>query len=52
VPLYLVKARGLSIGKMAELGGLIYIVFAASSMSAGSLYDKETSTASHLGSRC
>lgn len=40
LPLYLVKARGLSIGQMAELGGLIYIVYAVSSMSAGWLSDR------------
>jgi MFS family permease len=40
LPLYLIKARGLSIGQMAELGGLIYIVFAASSISAGWLSDR------------
>jgi MFS family permease len=40
LPLYLVKARGLSIGQMAELAGSIYIVFAASSMLAGWLSDR------------
>jgi MFS family permease len=40
LPLYLVKARGLSVGQMAEIGGLIYIVYAATSLSAGSLSDR------------
>jgi sugar phosphate permease len=40
LPLYLVKARGMSIEQMAELSGLVYIVFAASSMSAGWLSDR------------
>jgi MFS family permease len=40
LPLYLVKARGLSVGQMAEIGGLIYIVYAASSFSAGRLSDR------------
>lgn len=39
LPLYLVKARGLSVEQMAVLGGLIYAVYAASSMSAGLLSD-------------
>ncbi len=39
LPLYLVKARGLSVVEMAELGGLIYIVYAISSLSAGYLSD-------------
>jgi MFS family permease len=38
--LYLVKARGLSVGQMAEIGGLIYIVYAAMSFSAGRLSDR------------
>jgi MFS family permease len=40
LPLYLVKARGLTVGQMAEIGGLIYIVYAASSFSAGRLSDR------------
>ena len=40
LPLYLVKARGLSMRQMAELGGLIYLVFAASSYSIGWLTDQ------------
>jgi fucose permease len=40
LPLYLVKARGLSVGQMAELGGLIYLVYAASSYSIGWLSDR------------
>jgi MFS family permease len=39
LPLYLVKARGLSVEQMAELGGLIYLVFAASTYSIGRLSD-------------
>jgi MFS family permease len=40
LPLYLVKARGLSVIQMAELGGLIYVVYAASSYSIGWLSDR------------
>jgi MFS family permease len=40
LPLYLVKARGLSVEQMAELGGLIYLVFAASTYSIGRLSDR------------
>jgi MFS family permease len=40
LPLYLVKSRGLSLGEMAELGGLIYLVYAASSYSFGWLADR------------
>jgi MFS family permease len=40
LPLYLVKARGLSVGQMAQIGGLIYIVYAASSFSTGWLSDR------------
>jgi MFS family permease len=40
LPLYLVKSRGLSVGQMAEIGGLIYLVYAASSYSAGRLADR------------
>lgn len=40
LPLYLVKARGLSLGQMAKLGGLIYLVFAASMYSFGWLSDR------------
>jgi len=40
LPLYLVKSRGLSMGEMAELGGLIYLVYAASSYSFGWLADR------------
>jgi MFS family permease len=39
LPLYFVKARGLSVGEMAQLGGLIYLVFAASTYSVGLLSD-------------
>ncbi len=40
LPLYLVKARGLSVEHMAELGGLIYVVYAISSMTVGRLSDR------------
>jgi len=39
LPLYLVKSRGLSVGQMGELGGLIYLVYAASSYCVGRLSD-------------
>jgi MFS family permease len=40
LPLYLVKERGLSMGQMASLGGLIYLVYAASSLGLGALVDR------------
>jgi len=40
LPLYLVKTRGFSVAEMAELGGLIYLMFAASSMFTGWLSDR------------
>lgn len=40
LPLYLVKTRGFSVAEMAELGGLIYVVYAASSMLTGWLSDR------------
>jgi MFS family permease len=40
LPLYLVKARGFSVAQMAELGGLIYLVYAASSIATGWLTDR------------
>jgi len=40
LPLYLVKARGLSVEHMAELGGLIYLVYAISSITVGRLSDR------------
>jgi len=40
LPLYLVKARGFSVIQMAELGGLIYLVYAASSLATGWLSDR------------
>jgi MFS family permease len=40
LPLYLVEARGLSVGQMAKLAGLIYLVFAASTYSMGWLSDR------------
>jgi MFS family permease len=40
LPLYLVKERGLSMSEMASLGGLIYLVYAASSLGFGALVDR------------
>ena len=40
LPLYLVKSRGLSIAHMAELGGAIYIAYAASMALTGWLSDR------------
>ena len=40
LPLYLVKFRGFSISHMAELSGLIYLVYAASSFATGRLSDR------------
>ena len=40
LPLYLVKARGFSVAEMAEIGGLIYLVYAGSSLATGWLSDR------------
>ena len=40
MPLYLVKARGYSVGHMAELGGLAYLAYAASIAAAGWATDR------------
>jgi MFS family permease len=40
LPLYLVKARGFSVAEMAQIGGLIYVVYAASTMATGWLSDR------------
>jgi MFS family permease len=40
LPIYLVKTRGFSVSQMAELGGLIYLVYAASSIATGWLTDR------------
>jgi MFS family permease len=40
LPLYLVKARGLSISRMAEISGVVYAVYAISSFTAGRLSDR------------
>jgi MFS family permease len=40
LPLYLVKARGLTMSEMAQVGGLIYLVYAASSMATGAVCDR------------
>jgi MFS family permease len=39
MPLYLVKARGFSVEAMSEVGGLIYLAYAASNAAAGWLTD-------------
>jgi MFS family permease len=40
LPTYLVKARGFTVPQMAELSGLIYLVYGASALSAGWLADR------------
>jgi MFS family permease len=40
LPLYLVKARGLSMTRMAQISGLVYAVYAISSFAAGRLSDR------------
>ncbi|HEV2364977.1 MAG TPA: MFS transporter [Caulobacteraceae bacterium] len=40
LPLYLVKAHGLGMAQMARLGGLIYLVYAASSLLTGLVCDR------------
>ena len=40
LPLYLVKAHGLTMSRMAEVGGMIYLVYAASSFIGGWLADR------------
>jgi MFS family permease len=40
IPLYLVKARGISVTHMAEIGGLIYLAYSASICFAGWLADR------------
>lgn len=40
LPLYLVKARGFSVSQMAELGAVIYVIYAASSLTTGWLCDR------------
>ncbi|HEY2178450.1 MAG TPA: MFS transporter [Caulobacteraceae bacterium] len=40
LPLYLVKAHGLSMGEMASVGGMIYLVYAASCLVCGVLADR------------
>ncbi len=39
LPLYLVKSRGFSVGQMAEIGGMIYLVYAASCLIVGRITD-------------
>ncbi|WP_372785936.1 MFS transporter [Phenylobacterium sp.] len=40
LPLYLVKTRGFTVSQMAEVGGMIYLVYAASSMASGWVQDR------------
>jgi MFS family permease len=40
LPLYLVKTRGFSLAQMAEIGGMIYVVSAASSLASGWIADR------------
>ncbi len=40
LPLYLVKERGFSVAQMAQIGGLIYVVYAASALATGWLTDR------------
>jgi MFS family permease len=40
LPLYLVKARGLSMTRMAQISGLVYAVYAISSFTAGRVSDR------------
>lgn len=40
LPLYLVKTRGFTVSGMASLGGLIYLVYAASTLATGWLSDR------------
>jgi len=40
LPLYLVKTRGFSVTEMSALGGLIYVVYAASAMASGWASDR------------
>jgi MFS family permease len=40
MPLYLVKARGYSVGQMAEVGGIIYLAYAASIAFSGWVTDR------------
>jgi len=40
LPLYLVKGRGFSLTDMAQIGGLIYLVYAASAMAVGWASDR------------
>ncbi len=40
LPLYLVKSRGFTVPQMAEIGGLVYLVYAASAFITGRLTDR------------
>ncbi len=44
LPLYLVKSRGFSLGQMAELGGLLYVIYAISCQATGWLSDRWMAT--------
>ncbi|WP_293379371.1 MFS transporter [Phenylobacterium sp.] len=40
LPLYLVKSRGFTVSQMAELGGAIYVIYAAASIGTGWISDR------------
>lgn len=40
LPLYLVKSRGFTVAQMAEIGGLVYVVYAMSSVATGWICDR------------
>jgi MFS family permease len=40
LPLYLVKVRGFSVSQMAELGGVVYVIYAISAQTTGWLSDR------------
>ena len=44
LPLYFVKSRGMSVAQMAKIGGLIYVVYAVSSLIVGRLSDRWMAT--------
>jgi MFS family permease len=48
MPLYLVKARGYAVTQMAELGGLIYLAYAASNAACGWLTDRAIAAGSSV----
>ena len=40
LPLYLVKSQGFSLGQMAEMGGVIYVIYAISAQATGWISDR------------